>query len=435
MILIYSIQNSPRLTYTTEVIFRWVLKMKVPVVFTQEMDEFIQFQGRKINYSNLSVPDAVHVPCSEFLYMSGIKPVFPGIGHGAFGKALFPVEGSADFNFDVFAAIFYMVSRYEEYLPFEPDVHGRFKPEDSIAFKNSFLDKPIVHYWVEELKDRLMLRYPAYSFPKKKFRFTSTIDVDNVYAFLGKGFARMVGAMGKDLFKGNFETLLLRTQVVIGMRKDPFDEYKFHRKLKEKYGFPMRYFLLAGERSENDHNISPHHPRYKELIRKLKRFARICIHPSYQSHQSEDILSKEIKTLEKLTGKKILDSRQHFLKMRLPETYRQLLKAGIRRDYTMGYASKPGFRAGIAEPFPFYDLISEKRTRLVIRPFCIMETQYKDYMKIGPAEALPLMKKMVSEVKMVNGLLITVWHDRNFATLPGEVSWKDTYKRLIKYIH
>lgn len=435
MILIYSLKNSPRLDYTVEVIFRWVLKMKIPVIITQEIDEFIEFQGRKINYSNLKVPDAVHIPCSEFLYMSDIKPVFPGIGHGAFGKALFPMEGSADFNFDIFAAVFYMVSRYEEYLPFEPDIHGRFKPEDSIAFKNNFLDKPIVHYWIEELKDKLLLRYPRYTFPKKKVRFISTIDVDNMYAFLGKGFVRTFGAIGKDLLQGNYKRVLLRTQVVTGIRKDPFDEYKFQRKLKQKYKFPMRYFLLAGERSEYDHNISPRHPRYKELVLRLRKFARICIHPSYRSNQSEDILIKEIKILEKLTGKKIQDSRQHFLKMRLPDTYRLLLKAGICNDYSMGYASKPGFRAGVAEPYPFYDLLAEKPTRLIIHPFCIMETQYKDYMKIGPAEALSLMKKMVNEVKMVNGLLITVWHDRNFATIPGEENWKYAYKTLVKYIH
>jgi hypothetical protein len=44
-----------------------------------------------------------------------------------------------DLPFDPLAATFYLVSRYEEYLPFIPDEHGRFPAKQSFAFSNGFL--------------------------------------------------------------------------------------------------------------------------------------------------------------------------------------------------------------------------------------------------------------------------------------------------------
>lgn len=434
MILIYSIQMSPRLKYTADVIFKRVLKLKIPVMFTQEMEEFLQFDGKKINYSLYPVKDSIHIPCSGFLFQTGVKPVFPGICHGAFGKALFPVDGSNDFTYDLFAAVFYMVSRYEEYLPFERDKHGRFQPEHSLAFKNNFLDKPVVHYWVEELKDRLMLRYPSFSFPKKKFRFISTIDVDNGYAFKGKNVLKMMGAAIRDIIKGDIGLATQRIQVVLGLQKDPYDQYTLHKKIKTKYKIPLRYFILSGQPSSYDHNLPPYNNAFKDLVKRIRKFSKIGIHPSYFSNQSISIIESEIKTLEKIYGKKITESRQHFIRLDFPQTYRQLIKSGIRCDYSMGFPTMPGFRAGIAEPYLFYDLTDEKIKRLFIRPFQIIDTSYIDYLKLNPQDALKHMKRIADEVKMVNGMLITIFHDRTFSQTPKPNRWRSVYQKFIKSI-
>ena len=40
--------------------------------------------------------------------------------------------------FDVFSASFYLVSRYEEYLPYVKDMYERFQAENSLAYKHNF---------------------------------------------------------------------------------------------------------------------------------------------------------------------------------------------------------------------------------------------------------------------------------------------------------
>lgn len=433
MILIYAQQNSPRLEYAAEVIFRWILKLKVPVNITLEAEEYMQFNGRKINYSEVNLKAGLHIPPSGFLFQTGVKPAFPGITHGAYGKALFPVDGSEDFVYDVFSAVFYMVSRYEEYLPHSTDSHDRYVPENSIAFQHNFLDKPMVHYWAEELKDKLMLRYPGYEFPVKKFRVEATIDVDNGFAYLGKGILRTFGGYAKDLIKGRVRSMEERTHVLTGNKKDPFDHYKFQKKICEKFDVPLRYFILTSEKTEFDHNLDPDSRAFRKLVKKLQRCGRIGLHPSYHSYLDPQKIGSELKKLKDVSKrKKMIASRQHFLRMKLPETYRSLLKTGIIKDYSMGYATLPGFRAGIAEPFPFYDITEEKRTSLIVRPFAVMDTAYRDYLKYRPEDALIHMETMLEEVKKVSGLFIFVWHDRSFAPWPEFKGWRSVFIELLK---
>jgi hypothetical protein len=402
--------------------------MKVPYTITTDVEEYRQFYGRKINYSDTPLENGLHVPSSGFLSQQGIKPAFPGITHGDYGKALFPVDGSKDFVYDVFAAVFYLVSRYEEYLPHETDQHGRYKPENSLAYQHNFLDKPMVHYWAEELKDKLMFRYPEHDFPAKKFRAIATIDVDNGYAYLGKGGMRLMGGYGRDLIKGRFRSMEERTHVITGNKKDPFDYYKFQNRVCAESNIPLRYFVLCGSGSEHDHNLDPNSRTFRKLVKKLGRYGKIGLHPSYYTRDDESLIRKERDLLKKVSGRKIIASRQHFLRMQLPQTYRHLLNAGILQDYSMGYAGQPGFRAGIAEPFPFYDLEQERRTPLIIRPFAVMETMYRDYLRMKPEDALIHITGILEEVRKVSGLFVYVWHDRSFAQWPEYNGWKQVFE-------
>lgn len=435
MILIYSPHITPRLNYTADVVFRRVLKIKSSVSITEDKDAFMQYDGPKINYSPQPMPNAVHIPSSDFLFQTGVKQLFPGICHGASGKALFPTDGSDDFSYDVFAAVFYMVTRYEEYLPFEADTHGRFQPEHSIAYKHGFLDKPIVHYWVEEIKDKLQKHKPDMVFPRKRFRYVSTIDVDNGYAYKGKNKVKMMAAGVRDIFKGEWRKAFQRIQVTIGIENDPFDYYAFQKKLKRKYHFPMCYFVLSGQPSDKDHNLPPHSKGFQSLVRKIGRFSKIGIHPSYFSNESVAIIKKEIGNIETCYENKIKASRQHFIRLRFPHTYRQLIEAGVETDYSMGYPSLSGFRAGIAEPYLFYDLEQETITNLKIKPFQIIDTGLKDYQKLDSENALSEMIRIAEDVKIVNGLLISIFHDRTFAPSDEKPSWKNVYQSFIKSLY
>ncbi|NJO89826.1 MAG: hypothetical protein HC831_13425 [Chloroflexia bacterium] len=54
---------------------------------------------------------------------------------------------------------------------------------------------------------------------------------------------------------------------------------------------------------------------------------------------------------------------------------------GITNDYSMGYSSHPGFRAGTCTPFYFFNLKTDEKTNLKITPFAVMDVGFIDYLK------------------------------------------------------
>ncbi len=127
-----------------------------------------------------------------------------------------------------------------------------------------------------------------------------------------------------------------------------------------------------------------------------------------------------------------MKSRQHFLKLRFPDTYRNLIAAGITDDYTMGYADETGFRAGICSPYKWYDLEKEVMTNLTIHPFAVMDGTLNSYLKLTPAQALEKVKSLAQEVKNVNGELITIWHNETLSDWKDWKGWKDFYEQVIR---
>lgn len=432
MITLYTEHISPRLDYATQVIFRYILKVENGITITSDLKTFKAAKGPKINYSTQAIDQSLQIVPSGFLAQSKIKPEFPGITDGAYSKAIFPTEGSIDFTYDPFSAVFYMVTRYEEYLPHETDQYDRFVPDKVFSFQHQFYLKPMAHYWAEELKDKLIAKFPGTEFPEKSFRTMATIDVDNGYAYRGKGSVRTLGAYVKDVLRLRYTSIVERTHVITGNKKDPFNYYKFQKKVCTTYGIPLRYFALCAKRGEHDHGLDITSISFKKLIRKLRVCGKVGIHPSYASNEKVEVLKNEIRVLSKILRKRVRHSRQHFIKLRFPHTYRNLITAGIKCDYSMGYPDHPGFRACIAEPYPFYDVEKEEITNLTIIPFQVMDTQYRDYKDMNAVAAVKAMKEVMEEVKKVSGLFVFVWHDRSFAPWPEFKGWKEAFVDLVK---
>jgi hypothetical protein len=432
LIIIYSKNITPRLQYAAQVIFSNVLKVVIPVNFTDNMGYFLSVSGVKINYSEEAIDKSLHIYPSGFLFQNKIKAEFPGITDGQYSKAIFPTEGSADFNYDPFAAVFYMVSRYEEYLPHATDQHDRFNPEKVFSYQHNFYLKPMVHYWAEELKDKLQSKFPASEFPEKNFRALATIDVDNGYAYMGKGTVRTAGAYAKDLLRFKFKSFMERTHVLTGHKKDPFNYYKYQKKICNRYGVPLRYFILCSEKTDHDHSLDNLSMAFKKLVKKVRFSGKVGIHPSYYSNEDPNKLKTEIRLLSKLLRKRVRNSRQHFIRLKFPETYRMLMSYGIKTDYSMGYPDRPGFRACIAEPFPFYDLEAEEITEFMIIPFQTMDSHFYDYKKVNAKTATGDILTMMEEVRKVSGMFVFVWHDRSFAPWPEFEGWRKAFENVVK---
>ena len=235
------------------------------------------------------------------------------------------------------------------------------------------------------------------------------------YSYIGKGLYRNLGGFFRSLLFLKFDKALERIKVLTGLLPDPYNNFKFIFDELNAENYEPIIFINLGKYGRYDKNISFQNLKFYRLLQYLDENSQLNIHPSFASNSNIEFLKDEIAKLEHLKGSDIVESRQHFLILKWPQTYRNLIKLGIVEDYTLGYASQVGFRASICTPFRFYDLLAEKETHLRIHPFGFMDGTMLDYMKLNNNEMNVLLKQMADSVKEVNGELIGIWHNSAIA--------------------
>jgi hypothetical protein len=201
--------------------------------------------------------------------------------------------------------------------------------------------------------------------------------------------------------------------------------------LHSSYRLKPVFFFLFSDYGQFDKNLSIYNPAFRTLIKRIADYAIVGIHPSYASNKNPQKLKKEIEDLSKCLHRQVTHSRQHFLKLSLPETYRNLIHWGITDDYTMGFADQPGFRAGTCIPFPFYDLDLHTPTSLLIHPFMFMDGTLKDYLKIPENQIVDFVKPYIEEVKRYSGTLITLWHNETHGGSGRWKGWPEIYETIV----
>ncbi len=410
MLLIYTSNITPRLQYIAGVLLSDISGLELS--YTTHSDDFRSYEGPKINYSGHSIAEGeLLLKPAGLLFETGIKPQeIVCNGEGKF-KIFFATKES-DYPFDIFAASFYLLSRYEEYLPYQPDYYGRFSHTESLACKEGFLQQPLINYWLADFKKVLLSRFPQLIFSDKKFNFLPSYDIDIAFSYLYKGWRRNAGGLARSLMKGRFYEIRDRITILITKKDDPFDIYEWLDTLHLKYNLkPFYFFPVNTSGGKYDKNISPRYTRIKELILRHAKRYEVGIHPSWQSGDKEQLLQQEIQTLGNITGREVMHSRQHYLRFTLPDTYQQLIQQGILHEFSMGYGTINGFRASIASSFLWYDLLLEKKSPLRIYPFCFMDTNAFFKQKLTPAETFSEMEYYYDTIKKINGTMISIWHN------------------------
>ena len=347
-------------------------------------------------------------------------------------QLFFPTSGDSFLPFDPFASAFYIVSRYEEYLSESTDEHERFTDSENILVRHNLHLKPIVDmmaYWVAE---QVSGHFPNFKIPRRTFQFVTSIDIDNAWAFKNKSPMISFGAILKAVFQKRWDELKQRFVVFLGLREDPYDTYKYILETYKGLLHHVIFFILLGNRDQYDKNISFKNKRFRQLIADLSSVCEVGIHPSYASNSKPWLFETEKERLEDIILKPVTKSRQHFLKLKLPQTYQQLIKLGISEDYTMGFASLAGFRAGICTPFYFFDLSRNKATKLLIQPFQVMDVTLKNYLQMEAEEASQLIEELMMEVKKVNGTFISLWHNESLKDSGQWLGWRKIFEQILK---
>jgi hypothetical protein len=430
MLLVYTLKKTPRLSYIFDFIFKEILGAEFQI--TTDKEEFTRSSSPKLNYSDAPFSSEPFIYCSHLLTEKGIREQEVNFNLWNDAPVLFYSHPRHEFPFDIFAAAFFLITRYEEYLPHLRDDYDRYLPNTSIPFKKNFVNKPVVDIWAYQLKNYLLQSYPMLQFGERKYKFISTIDIDNAYAYLEKGIIRTTGAFLRSLMKFEFRDFKDRLSSHLGFMHDPYDTYTMQLEIQKKYNLKTIYFFLLGDYDLNDKNVSSSSFRFRSLIKYLADYAEVGIHPSFASNSDREKVRKEIQRLNKIVRRNIRKSRQHFLKLKFPQTYRTLIENDITDDYTMGYAHTTGFRAGTCTSFRFYDLDNEEITSLNIHPFAVMDATLKYYLKLSAEETLPRIQSLVDEVKKVNGTFISLWHNESLSDYKQWKGWKNIFEEMVK---
>lgn len=432
MLLIYTPKITKRVSYIFKLIFGQI--MGVAYEITSLSEKYIAYEGPKFTYAPSPFGKELFFQSSEILYKTGIEGQELTVVNFEKTKCFYQVyHQQSALPFDPFAASFFLVTRYEEYLPFIKDNFGRFEASQSIAQKHGFLRKPVVNIWIEKIRSILTSNYPDLKFKERKFKFVPTFDIDSAYAYKYKGTVRTIGGIFSDLTKFEFAAILERLMVLAGLQKDPFDTYSLMLQLQKKFDLKPLFFILLGDYSDLDKNIPANSRNFQTLIKSLADYAEVGIHPSYYSLENPEKIKIEIERLSRIVNREITKSRQHFLRLSFPSSYRNLINLDITDDYTMGYASSPGFRAGICDPFYYYDLDLETETNLRVHPFEVMEGTLRDYLEKDTGQSLEIIKMLIDEVKSVNGTFVTLWHNESLSNAKRWKGWNDVFAEMVKY--
>lgn len=347
-------------------------------------------------------------------------------------------------NYDILGLIYWVFNRLEELGHSDLDSQSRFSAYSSHAYKNSYLERPIVDEWLIILSQVVKRLWPKCKLINSNFKIKLSHDVDIVSRY---HFASPLIATKRliiDIIKlRNFRSSLSSFRGYCFKHKelskyDIYNTFDWIMRQSEDKGLKSTFYFLCGQTSQKyDAEYDIKHPIIRKLMRNIhERGHEIGLHPSYNSYQDPKVITSE---LEKLKGifqeedihQNFLGSRMHYLRWRHPVTLINLEKAQLSHDSTMTYANLAGFRCGTCREFPGFDPIKNKILKIRIRPLIAMEHTViaKGYMGLGVSkEAFDKFIQLKNACKAVKGDFTLLWHNNQLATSKQ----KELYSSLLE---
>jgi len=417
-LIIFSNILTPRIKYIFSFIFKDILKTEVE--FTSNSQYFLQSEQVKISYGDETLGDELFFKSTPLLFSNKLEEIkLKSISFGDY-QVPFAVEGSA-LTFDVFAASFFIISRYEEYLHQKVSATD-FNPTKSRQHKWQVLNRPVIDEWALIIKSMIRKKHPNFKFHEKKFHHQPTINF-NITPKMPKGVLNKTRFIFSSVFKkensyfrSKFDQLTgvdVKSEEVLDQVNGLF-RTKRHQPL---YFVDFQQIPLA---HSNVNVIS------KALTAKAVGLLRPCASDKQKISEIKDGLAK----LKKIRPNIIPLSSQQLEILKFPICYLNILNSGITTDYSMGYSTVPGFRAGTCTPFNWYDLQLEKVTPLTVNPYCLTDhvLQY-----LTTDAAIKTVNQYVDAVKVVNGTFHSSWQLKSLSENPRYKKLKRVFNEMLNY--
>jgi hypothetical protein len=426
MVLIYTPRVTSRIMYVFKHICTHTLGLEIK--FTTKIEEFIAHQGIKFSYGKKRLGNELFIQNVELLLEQGLSDPEIKVQKWEGTKCFFAVSENSDLPFDIFAASFFMLSRYEEYLPHVKDDFGRFPASESLASKEGFLKQPVVEIWAYKFRELLESKFSNISFKKKTFHTRSIISVSHVFNFKNKGFLRSIAGTASDLFNLKFNRVSDRFKVLLRLKQDPYNVFDDLIAFIKKYRVDMVFMFQLSDYNAYDKNINYNRLNYRSIIKYVADYSQVGLRLGYFAITEQEVLKKEKKRFENIIHGPLQNVINTKFNLMLPVNYGYLNELEIPNDYSMGYPETIGFRAGTSDPFLFYDINMEVTTPLTIHPY-VFHSQTCHNMEIGEVQSQ--VAGIIKELKSVDGRFLGIFKNRDFS----EYSDQSFYYSLLRQVY
>ncbi len=420
MLLIYSSKITTRITYIFKHLCSRILGIKIG--FTSQIEEFISYSGPKLSYGKKPMGNEFFVQSQGLLTQQGFESFDITVREWEGVPCFFSVGNESKLPFDIFSASFYLLSRYEEYLPHVKDEKGRFLASESIAYKEGFLEQPVVDIWVYKFKETLKASFPELDFTSKKMIIHHLINAKQPFIYKNKGFLRSLSGYLNDLSKFKYKDIFQRTSTILGIKEDPYNTFDWIINSTNKIENQISVFFLIGEAVNFDEGFNIRRNIIKLLIKNVADYKEIGLVFSRENLKEFEQLKSEKEKIEAITNRNLQASMNDEYLVNLPENYRNLIELEIEKDYTLVYENTVGFRASTCTPFLFYDLDYEIVTPLFIHPIAFATTGFEGVNNTIKEEKITQFKSIV---KKVNGTFSVVFTNSDFNISSENKIWRD----------
>lgn len=427
MILILVDAETERLRYTLDFIFK---SRGLAYSTCTSMIEFDEREANyRLNYSDRKHEHAKQIVPSTLLREKHLRKL-------ALEKAEFGGEECLEIDgiIDPIASVFYILTRYEEYLCRDWDEYDRFPASNSVLVQFEWQEKAMCDRWarkiIEFIFPELYLEAELRAQLTNSTRIIPTFDIDNAYAYKYKTKSRTFLSRWKDILRGNKERIEERKSVEKG-GKDPYDTYELIEQIAKDFT-DARIFWLTRSNGKKDRNVPLSALEHQELIKRMSKVSQIGLHPSFDSFLNIEKVKNEKSDLEAVLKNDLRNVRFHFLRFQLPQSYRILNQLGFKEEHSMGFAEKVGFRCGTARVHNWFDCERNEESTLEVHPFVYMDGSLNEYMELEPEIAVLKIHSLYREVKDFGGDFRFIWHNETINDLGKWKGWKLVLDETLK---
>lgn len=343
-------------------------------------------------------------------------------------------------NSDIIGLFYRILSRSEEVNPSNEDIdkHKRFKGKSSEAFKNNFLDIPIVDLWLDVLSN-IAKNLWQIDVNKSKFHIYPTHDVDRPSLYLyskRKLLIKLLIYIYKNDINSFFKLIPNYIKASRNLDKeDPYNTFDWLINQSNKNKLQSCFYFMAGNTSiEYDPGYDIRLSSLKRLIKKIDNNGHLIgLHPSYNTYLNHKRLNNEYQNLRELLYslniKNFAGTRMHYLRYSIPETPQILENIGVLVDSSLYFADVPGFRCGTSHDYQMFDPVNQVPLNLRQKPIIAMENSILPgiYSNLGLEDAKLTFKDLIQKCKNHNGNFTLLWHNNEFM----ENINKEIYKEII----